>query len=253
MGLEQRNFTMFVRFILCAMVLFFLFQSSSLAQTPAQRRMLRQQQELARRAQMEQKQMVQSVASNGDLPSDPQLLSLHREFITKAEKLAAEYESKKQLDRAREVYESLVRLVPKYEKAEAGLARILKSQTTKEYKITRVSASQSWQDSGATLVQGMPVYIETKGTWKVSYETGPEGIRIPPEMKPKNNQIQLGTLIGNIVSTPEDAEKPKPFVVKVGSNFTAPKNGRLFLRMFDVDNSDNEGTLIVRIQSSFGK
>ena len=45
------------------------------------------------------------------LPVDPQLLGLHKEFVVKAEKLAIEYERKKQFDKAREVYESMVRLV----------------------------------------------------------------------------------------------------------------------------------------------
>ncbi len=38
------------------------------------------------------------------LPSDPQLLGLHKEFVVKAEKLALEYERKKQFDKAREDY-----------------------------------------------------------------------------------------------------------------------------------------------------
>ena len=37
------------------------------------------------------------------LPDDPQLLGLHKEFVVKAEKLAVEYERKKQFDKAREV------------------------------------------------------------------------------------------------------------------------------------------------------
>ena len=146
-----------------------------------------------------------------------------------------------------------MRLVPKYENAEAGLARILRSQTTSDYKLAKISATRSWQDTGANLVKGMPAYIEVKGTWKVVFETGPEGIRIPSELKPRNSQIQLGTLIGNIVSSPEDVEKPKPFIIKPGTNFTIEKSGRLFLRMFDVDNSDNEGQMFVKIQSTFGK
>ena len=34
-------------------------------------------------------------------------------------------------------------------------------------------------------------------------------------------------------------------------NFTANKTGRLFLRMFDVDHTDNEGKMLVLIQSTF--
>ena len=228
-----------------------LASTSAIAQNNAARRTMKQQQEMLRRAQEKQKQMVRETASQGGLPTDPELLSLHREFITKAEKLAAEYERKKQLGKAREVYESLVRLMPRYANAEAGLARILKSQTTKESRLAKVLAAKAWQDSGATLQEGMPVYIETQGTWKVVYETGPEGIRIPADQRPRDNQIELGTLIGTIVGSPEDIEKPKPFIVKPGTSFTAEKSGRLYLRMFDIDPSDNEGVMTVKIQSTF--
>ena len=219
----------------------------------AARRAIKQQQDMIKRAQAQQKEMVRNAATQGSLPTDPELLTLHREFISKAEKLATQYEGKKQYDKAREVYESLVRLVPKYEKAEAGLARVLQSQTTKEFKLARVSASKGWQDSGATLIEDMPVYVETKGTWKVVYETGPEGIRIPPDQRPRDSRMQLGTLIGAIISSPDDMEKPETFIVKPGENFTAKKSGRLFLRMFDIDPTDNEGTMIVRIQSTIRK
>ena len=94
------------------------FYADAVAQSPA----VRKQQEMQKRIQA---QMKEAAENQPVLPSDPQLLNLHREFITKAEKLAVEYERKKQLDRAREVYESLIRLVPKYDKAEEGLKRIL--------------------------------------------------------------------------------------------------------------------------------
>ena len=82
------------------------------------------------------------------LPEDPQLLGLHKEFVVKAEKLAVEYERKKQFDKAREVYESMVRLVPNFASAEAGLQRILGNQRIQDRKLVTVEANQMWQDSG---------------------------------------------------------------------------------------------------------
>ncbi|MGB7343354.1 MAG: hypothetical protein WBD20_04035 [Pirellulaceae bacterium] len=210
----------------------------------------------ARRRQMEEQQKIQQqlqkIAENQPkLPADAKLLSLHREFITSAEKLGAEYEGKKQYDRAREVYESLMRLVPKYDKAEAGLQRVLTAQSLQDSRLTKVFANKAWQDTGVTLQQDMPVVIEVKGEWSVALTTGPEGIRIPNEMKPKNSQIVLGTLIGMIVSSPQDLENPKPFIVKPEMKFTAEKTGRLYLRMFDIEPADNEGQMFVRIQSTF--
>lgn len=222
--------------------------SSLSAQPPGARRGARQQQQMQQRIQQQMRAIAES---QPELPSDPQLLALHKEFIARAEKLAAEYERKKQLDKAREVYESLVRLVPKYGKAEEGLNRILTNQRMQDKKITDVAANQLWQDSGVTLQEGMPVRIEVKGTWNVVYETGPKGIEIPEEFRPRDNRIKLGTLIGVIANSPTDLAEERPFVLESGKEFIAKKSGRLYMRMFDVEPSDNEGKLYVLIQSTF--
>ena len=199
-------------------------------------------------------QQLQAAAENQPVfPEDPQLLALHKEFIGKAEKLAAEYERKKQLDRAREVYESLVRLVPKYDKAESGLKRVLNSQARTDRRVVEVQASRSWQDTGASLVQGMPVQVEVKGTWKLVFESGPEGIQVPEEMRPAGGKIRLGMLVAVIANSASELEDARPFALDPEESFIAPKSGRLFLKMFDVDPSDNEGKLYVMIQSSFAR
>tara|TARA_R110002049_G_scaffold27321_2_gene94008 strand:- start:75907 stop:76677 length:771 start_codon:yes stop_codon:yes gene_type:complete len=213
-------------------------------------KMRQQQQQTQKRIQQ---QLQAASESQPAMPEDPQLLALHKEFIGKAEKLAAEYERKNQLDRAREVYESLVRLVPKYDKAESGLKRILNAQAKTDRKVAEIQASRSWQDTGASLVLGMPVQVEIKGTWKVVVETGPAGVQIPEAMRPSNSKIKLGTLIGIIANSAADLEEAKPFVLDPEQDFIAPKSGRLFLRMFDIDPSDNEGKLYVMIQSSFAR
>ncbi|MGB0599361.1 MAG: hypothetical protein ACPGLY_21970 [Rubripirellula sp.] len=208
----------------------------------------------ARRRQQQMQQKAKEMAENQpQLPSDPQLLTLHKEFIAKAERLAVEYERKKQLDKAREVYEAMVRLVPKYGAAEDGLSRVLGSQRYSDRKLVNVEANKLWQDTGVVLQQGMPVHTEIKGTWKVVYETGPKGIEIPNEMRPRDNRIKLGTLIGVIASSQAELTEANPFILENGKDFTARKTGRLFLRMFDVDPSDNEGKLYVLIQSTFAK
>ncbi len=221
--------------------------TSLLAQRPPANRNVRQEQQ-------RMQQQIREVAENQpELPADPQLLSLHREFISKAEKLATEYERKKQFSQAREVYESLVRLVPKYGVAEAGLQRVLNSQSLQDKKLMEVHANQQWQDSGVSLREGMPVHVDVKGTWKVVYETGPKGIEIPNELKPQDGRIKLGTLIAVIVGSPAELADAKPFVLHGSDDFIAKKSGRLYLRMFDVDPSDNEGKLYVLVQSTFFK
>ncbi|KAA5545917.1 hypothetical protein FYK55_03110 [Roseiconus nitratireducens] len=224
------------------------FENAS-AQNPNLKRFQQQQKQLQR--QMEQR-LKEAAANQPDLPADPQLLSLHKEYIAKAEKLASEYERKKQYDNAREVYEAMVRLVPNYAEGEAGVQRMLQMQTMKDRKIAQVSAAGSWQDSGAKLQKGMPVHVEVKGTWKVVLETGPEGVQIPDDQKLPDSRIKLGALIGVIADSSGDLDKQKPFLIRAGDDFVADRTGHLFLRMYDVDPTDNQGEMLVLIQSTFG-
>lgn len=183
--------------------------------------------------------------------TDPQLLDLHKEFVSKAEKLAAEYERKKDYARAREVYESLTRLLPEYEAASRGLSRILNAQSTQDRKVVDVQANKEWQDTGIDIVAGNPVKIEAKGSWYVVLEVGPRGLEIPKEFDPRNSNIKVGTLMGMIASKP-DIKELKPFAIGNGTEFIAKESGRLILRMFDLDLTDNRGKISVMVQSTFG-
>ena len=246
--LTQASFPRLAFFMACGVSI----SSSLWAQPPGARRPdNRQQQDLEQQQQRIHQHVKEVAVSESDVPSDPQLLALHKEFVSKAEKLALEYERKKQFDKAREVYSSMVRLSPSYTNAEAGLGRTLSNQTVQDKQLTTIVATQAWQDSGVSLVAGMPVHTETKGTWKVVYETDASGIDIPEEFRPRDGRIKLGTLIAVVANTPAELAEGKPFVLD--GDFIAKKSGRLYLRMFDVDPTDNEGKMIVLIQSTFQK
>ncbi len=224
------------------------------AQNPNLKRIQQQQQAMQQQMQRRMDQAMRTATENSaSLPSDPELLSLHKEFINKAERLAVEYERKKQYDKAREVFEAMHRLVPSYTAAEEGLKRMLQVQSMQDKTMAKVDAKGGWQDSGATLQQGMPVQVEVRGTWKVVLETGPEGVEIPEKMRPRDSRIKLGTLIGAIATSPAELDDAKQFVVRSDGDFVAEKTGRLFLRMFDIDPSDNDGEMLVLIKSTFAK
>ena len=181
-------------------------------------------------------------------PTDPRLVDLHREFLSKTEKLAAEYERKRDWGRAREVYEAILRLVPSYPKAEAGLGRVVGAQVTQDRKIVEVFANQGWQNTGVVLSQGKPVHIIANGVWEVVNRTGPDGLEIPKEMR----RFKLGALVGVIVSG-GDIKDAKPFLIGAKKDFIAPETGRLLLVISDVDPSDNRGKVAVQIESTFAK
>src|SRR4026207_43102 len=67
-------------------------------------------------------------------PTDPKLIELHKEFLGKAPKLAEDYERTKQHDKARAVYEAILRLVPNLPQAEEALNKIRETEATTNKK-----------------------------------------------------------------------------------------------------------------------
>jgi hypothetical protein len=183
-------------------------------------------------------------------PTDPKLIELHKKFLSDAEKLAEEFERKKQHDKSREVYEAILRLVPNYPRAEEALQKIREMEATTDKKQIVVMANKGWQDASVIVQEGKPVIIEAKGAWtfKMSHQLGPDGIEIPKELRDFN----LGALIGVIV-TGTDPKDFKPFHIGERREFTADRTGRLMLRMYDADPTDNQGQMNVQVQSTFAK
>ncbi len=183
------------------------------------------------------------------LPSDPRLLELHKDFVLGAEKLAAEYERAKQFDKAKEVYQSILKLIPRYPNAEQGLKAALQAQVSVDKKVLDIQANKEWQPTGVLLSEGMPVRIDTSGRWtfRIEFDGDAAGIEIPKEYRDFN----LGALVGVIDSgNPKEA---KPFLIGQGKEFTADRSGQLWLRMYDFNNTDNSGKISVQIQSTFLK
>lgn len=182
------------------------------------------------------------------LPNDPKLLKLHRQFVREAEQLATDYEQEGDVDRARAVYNEILKLVPAYPRARARLAEIRTREATADKKRFEVRADKGWQDTGVIVKQGKPIRIAASGvwTWKMTRRLGPDGMEIPAEVK----DFPLGSLIG-IVVTGEKDKKVKPFLIGPGTQFMAKQTGRLLVRMHDPDPGDNEGLLDVDITGTF--
>ena len=180
-----------------------------------------------------------SVPKAPPLPNDDRLMALHRRFVQDAEKLAAEYEQKKQLDKAAAVYEEMLKLVPAYTKAQQSLGKIRDQEATANQTAVIVEAKEWWQDTGVRLIAGKPIKLLAQGKWtlKLAHELSPEGMNL--DELPKN--CKLGSLIGVIVAPGDDPKKMKPFPIGMDTSLVADRSGALWVAMCDVDHQDNSG------------
>lgn len=183
------------------------------------------------------------------LPDDQRLLKLHLDFVNKAEKLAVEYERNDDTEKARVVYQEILKLVPRYPKALAALEKLTQAEATAEKKSMDVLATKSWQQTGIRTIPGKPIRLAVEGTWtlNISYTLGPDGMVIPEELRDYN----LGALVAGIDTG--DPEEFQPFLVGSELEFTADREGALVLGMWDDNHSDNAGRLRVNISGTFDK
>ena len=184
------------------------------------------------------------------LPSDPKLLSFHKEFVNKVEKLASDYERSNQGEKARACYEEILKLVPEYGPAIEKLGRLRAKELTAERKTMDIHANREWQDTGVIVVPGKPVRIAAKGSWtfNLSHELSPKGMQIPKELR----DFDLGALVGVIVPS-QKRDDVKPFLIGDGIELTGEEAGRLMLRMYDTDPSDNTGKISVEITGTYAR
>lgn len=180
-------------------------------------------------------------------PADPRLANLHKVFVENAAKLAGEYEKSNQLDKARDCYAEILRLVPGSPAAKEALERIDGKQSVADKKVANIMANDQWQHTGVVVAQGKPVVIKADGTWNfvMRYDITADGIEIPKELRDFN----LGSLIGMIDDG--NSKEARPFFIGSEKKFVAEKTGELLLRMYDADPTDNSGKLTVYISGTF--
>lgn len=200
----------------------------------------------------------QNQKNNGDkkgeqdanpLPNDERLLKFHQEFVKSVEKLAQEYEKGRDYDKAKAAYGEIVKLVPQYGPAKAKFDELTARESTANKHSIEIFANKAWQDTGLRVEAGKPIAIRATGQWVFKLQVGinADGIDIPKELR----EFNIGCLIGVIDTGSGDPKDFEPFIVGTEEQFVAKKTGKLLLRMWDTDPTDNEGSLKVDFLGSF--
>lgn len=187
------------------------------------------------------------VQQNGDLPDDPKLLRIHKEFSDEAMKIANEYVRDRDYDSAMAIYGQVLRLLPDHSTARSKLAELREKEMTADRQVIKIDSSKPWQSTGVRVRAGKPIQIQSKGSWTFTLqrELSPEGMAIPANLKDFN----LGCLVGYIDTG--DGEKGKPFVVGLKKDFVPKTSGDLYLQMYDSDLGDNKGMIDVQVTGTF--
>lgn len=181
------------------------------------------------------------------LPADPRLVEIHREFVSKAEKLGDEYARKKDWEKARVAFTEILKLVPNYKPAVEKMKVINGELSTANKKVVTVEAREGWQDTGIDVVAGTPITFRTEGEWMFAHIGDANGLEIPREMR----DYRLGSLIGVVAKSAVPDKDTVPFTIGTQKQMGMPQTGRLLLKMHDIYNDDNRGSIRVEITGNF--
>ena len=181
------------------------------------------------------------------LPPDPRLVEIHREFVSKAEKLGDEYARKKDWEKARVAFTEILKLVPNYKPAVEKMKVINGELSIANKKVVTVEARDGWQDTGIDVVEGSPIGFRAEGEWIFVHIGDPNGFEIPREMR----DYKLGSLIGVVAKSAVPDKDTRPFSIGNQRQMNAPQTGRLLLKMHDIFNDDNRGSIRVEISGNF--
>ncbi|WDI40002.1 tetratricopeptide repeat protein [Bremerella sp. P1] len=182
-----------------------------------------------------------------ELPTDPRLVEIHREFVTKAEKLGDEYARKKDWEKARIVFGEVLKLVPNYKPAVEKMKVINGELSNANKKLVTVEASEGWQDTGINVIEGSPIAFRVEGEWLLVHPSDANGLEIPREIR----DYKLGSLIGVVAKSATPDKDTVPFTIGTQKRMNVPQTGRLLLKMHDLNNEDNRGQVRVEITGNF--
>jgi len=190
---------------------------------------------------------------------DKQHDDIVKDFVTRTNRLALQYQQAGQYNKAKETLELILKVSPDDQPAKALLDKMHKQELSENKKIFKVLANKGWQKTGVQVVEGKPFVIQAEGDWVfvMRRTVNADGLEMPDDMK----KFPLGSLIGAI-----DAEEPapaapppkkggnrekdagRPFLVGAQKTFDrAPATGMLFLKIHDTEENDNQGQLTVTI------
>ncbi|WP_437228902.1 hypothetical protein SH661x_001147 [Planctomicrobium sp. SH661] len=116
-----------------------------------------------------------------------------------------------------------------------------KAVKAKPGSMAKINAKEGWQASRGLVESGVTYQVSTTGTWKLSKDG--------EELTAAGEADGKGQLMGIIF---KDYTLSEPFPIGDSRTFTAPADGKLFLRCGDNwgELGDNQGTITVRVTAT---
>lgn len=194
---------------------------------------------------------------------DVQAEKVQQDFVKGLLDLALKYEEAGDLDKAKEMFQSILKVRPDAESA----ARKLKEYEETAFKDNKfeidVDSARGWVNTGLTVTRDKPLLIEAKGTYKfiLNDDVGPNGYANRDIQRDLISGVPTGGLMAMVVAAPQGqgggnrnrTEEPRPFFVGEHQEVTPRETGVLLLKLNVPPMSKCIGKVKVGITGNFSR
>jgi len=182
---------------------------------------------------------------------DARASKLQDSFVRETKTLASEYEQVGQFERAKVLYEALLKLDEKDAWVKDKVDQLTEQMFAAiEFEVS-VDVSKGWAQTGAFAISKRAARIETTGGYQLSLatEVSPDGLQKQDASTGLIDGMPLGAVVGMLLV---DGKPTKPFLVGRNHEWTPEKSGLLLIKVNAPAGHRSTGQLKLKL-SGFGR
>lgn len=189
---------------------------------------------------------------------DVQAEKVQQDFVKGLLDLALKYEEAGDLGKAKEMFQSILKVRPDAESA----ARKLKEYDEAAFKDNKVDievdSSRGWTATGLAVTKDKPLHLNANGTYKliVNEDVDANGYPSRDPQRDLISGIPTGALMAIVVSPSQGggrnrSDEPRPVLIGSEQEFTPKESGLLMLKLNVPPNSRSIGKVRVTVTGNF--
>lgn len=175
---------------------------------------------------------------------------LEESFVREAAQLAKEYADAGQLEKSRDVLQTILNVDPSLKGVREKIKEIDNSILEANSYQFELDTSRGWGRPAGQVVKGKKFRIKASGSYQFVVNRTVDVNGFPTEGDPTAimpKDIPCGALMGMVVAP---GKAGKPFLVQQGCEHTPKEDGHLFLRVNDPPGAESTGTLMIELSGA---
>lgn len=188
---------------------------------------------------------------------DSKAEKVEQEFLKSLVDLATEYEKAGEIERSKEMLQSILKLKPNTDSIKNKLKEYEEEVFDRKSTVIDLDVARGWINAGVLVEKGMPVRIQADGTYRllVNEELGPQGYQQKDAAKDLVAGIPTGALIGMVAPATrgKNQPSPQPFLIGDSKEVKPGETGILFLRVNTPPQAKCTGKIKVKLSGNIAR